>query len=289
MGDIDFAQIRKDVAGFRGRFGWRPESSSDIYAEGEMSLTYTSDGSDEPEQIAAEIQGEHIAVPIARMLNAVPLLLAEVERLRQRLAEANRRLAEARQEIADVRGMLDAHGHDGIFEAAAKLRAEVAQLRGACEPSKRPSFMELLAWRGVIDPCVRCGGAGQIQYGRSCTWRGGMAVSGDYRDVCDLCWGTGDRWRHGVDLRQLRDEESARIAAAALTAVAAAAGVTLHPAGARAFAAKVRELVQPTGRKRPAIEGDLAALMLSIARLIESAASAPQSASPAALRPSERT
>lgn len=224
------AQLEKDVAGFHGTFACEP-SNRDNYAEGEMALTYTGEGEDVPVEIANEIQGEHIAAPLVRLLNAVPALVEE-----------------------------------------ASIKAK-------------------LAWRGVIDPCVRCGGAGQLMYGGSATWRRGGLKAGHQptRDVCDLCWGTGDRWRIGVDLRRMRDEEDARIAAAAMDAVATHAGVTdWNTARSLLLVRTLRDLVEPAGRKRAAIEGSAGSIVLSIAALIERSANAPTPANPPGIRPSER-
>lgn len=68
-----------------------------------------------------------------------------------------------------------------------------------------------LRWRGVDDPCLKCEGRGVRWYGSTSTWRGGMGAAMITWDVCDVCWGSGDRYRHGCDLRQLRDEESKRV------------------------------------------------------------------------------
>ncbi|HET9893135.1 MAG TPA: hypothetical protein VFQ42_21845 [Mycobacterium sp.] len=83
----------------------------------------------------------------------------------------------------------------------------------------------LLEWRGVEDPCTTCGGSGRRGYSNSSTWRGGAGAAAITYDCCDTCWGTGDRYRHGIDLRKLRNEESTRIAKAALTAVTDSVGV----------------------------------------------------------------
>lgn len=82
----------------------------------------------------------------------------------------------------------------------------------------------LLRWRGVDDPCLKCDGSGVRGYSNGSTWRGGAGAASITEDVCDTCWGTGDRFRTGVDLRRLRDEESARIAKAATTAVSDSVG-----------------------------------------------------------------
>lgn len=86
---------------------------------------------------------------------------------------------------------------------------------------------DLLHRRGVEDPCERCAGAGCYVYSSSATWRGGMGAASPQRDVCDVCWGTGDRYRTGVDLRRLRSEEAVRVANAAASLLANACGAQL--------------------------------------------------------------
>lgn len=87
-----------------------------------------------------------------------------------------------------------------------------------------------LDWRGVEEPCRTCDGAGKRTYGSTATWRGGMGGAAMTVDVCDTCWGTGDRWRIGADLRRLRSEEQSRIAAAAVDLLAQSAGANLQTA-----------------------------------------------------------
>lgn len=82
-----------------------------------------------------------------------------------------------------------------------------------------------LRWRHVEDPCETCDGAGVQRYGNSSTWRSGMGAAATTVDVCDTCWGTGDRWRRGIDLRAFRGEEAGRVAKAAVTALADSVGV----------------------------------------------------------------
>lgn len=181
------AQLERDAAEFPGAFVVE-ESSRDNYAEGEMTLTYTGEGEDVPVTVATEIQGAHIAEPLARMLNAVTALVAaakerdqlrvELEKMRQPIAPSvsedaerlvsglmaqsrrtptvretlarqapvmaklaeieklERERDELRRAVSDIRGALDAHGHDGTFEAAAKLRDEAVRLRATIERIK---------------------------------------------------------------------------------------------------------------------------------------------------------
>ncbi len=66
-------------------------------------------------------------------------------------------------------------------------------------------YVRALEWRGVETPCVRCHGSGTIAYGSTSTWRGGVGGQAITTDVCNLCWGTGDSHRRGVDLRRVRE------------------------------------------------------------------------------------
>lgn len=89
---------------------------------------------------------------------------------------------------------------------------------------------ELLAYvqrmRGVEDPCDDCAGLGVKSYGSCATWRGGASGQMITIDVCDRCWGSGDVYRPGADLRRLRDEEAQRVAAAAVDLLARSAGMS---------------------------------------------------------------
>lgn len=63
-----------------------------------------------------------------------------------------------------------------------------------------------LEWRG-IEPdaaCQECGGAGIKAYGSTATWRGGIGGQAITNDVCDKCWGSGDRYRPWPSHRLLR-------------------------------------------------------------------------------------
>lgn len=84
-----------------------------------------------------------------------------------------------------------------------------------------------LRWRDVTDPCGTCNGSGRRCYPNTSTWRRSMGGASTTTDVCDVCWGTGDRFRTGVDLRRLRDEEDKRVAEAAVDAIAQSCGATL--------------------------------------------------------------
>lgn len=84
-----------------------------------------------------------------------------------------------------------------------------------------------LLWRGVRTPCPACGGAGCRIYPNTATWRGGMGGSLLTRDVCDLCWGSGDATIPWTDLRKLTAEEERRVSARAVGLLAEMAGAKL--------------------------------------------------------------
>jgi hypothetical protein len=68
---------------------------------------------------------------------------------------------------------------------------------------------EILTLRGVEDPCPGCYGLGCCAYPNTATWLKGVGGQTITIDVCDKCWGTGDKNRTGADLRKLRDEMNA--------------------------------------------------------------------------------
>lgn len=116
---------------------------------------------------------------------------------------------------------------------------------------------KLLAWRGIEldDACTKCSGSGKRSYGSTATWRGGMGGCMITSDVCDVCWGSGDRYHPGANLRQLRSEESARIAKAALTAVTDSVGAyterpVLRTKGGGAIGEVLLELDKLLDRRR---------------------------------------
>lgn len=62
----------------------------------------------------------------------------------------------------------------------------------------------VLEMRGVEYPCTKCHGIGVRTYGDTATWGGGGGGQIITNGVCDVCWGTGDEYRHGANLRQFR-------------------------------------------------------------------------------------
>ena len=105
-----------------------------------------------------------------------------------------------------------------------------------------------LLWRGVDDPCLKCGGAGNKAYSSTATWRGGIGGQSITTDICDACWGTGDRYRIGCDLRRLRAEEEKRVAERAVDLLAQSCGATFKTSRAEVF--QIVEALDKFARKR---------------------------------------
>ena len=86
----------------------------------------------------------------------------------------------------------------------------------------------MLHARGIETPCSYCRGFGTMTYGSTATWHGGMGGASMTKDVCYNCWGSGDENDHWTDLRKLRNEENARVAAKALVLLEQRCGVWLR-------------------------------------------------------------
>lgn len=57
-------------------------------------------------------------------------------------------------------------------------------------------FAEFLEMRGIErreDACPECVGVGVKSYSSTATWRGGIGGQAFTMDVCDKCWGSGNR------------------------------------------------------------------------------------------------
>ncbi len=72
------------------------------------------------------------------------------------------------------------------------------------EPAYTLSYF--LRRRGVNDPCDRCKGLGSYNYSSGGTWRGGMGTCAFTHDICSECWGSGDKYRIGTDIRKLEEQ-----------------------------------------------------------------------------------
>ena len=113
------------------------------------------------------------------------------------------------------------------------------------------AFDRVLRSRGVRDACEVCHGLGTRLYGSGSTWRGGMGTASMEYDVCDVCWGSGDKFRHGEDLRKMRDEEADRVAKLAREYLFKdLADLNVLAPGIEEFCVEVDKLNNPRARKQ---------------------------------------
>ena len=68
-------------------------------------------------------------------------------------------------------------------------------------------FLEFLQWRNIEIPCPSCSGSGVITYGSTSTYMGGIGGQMMTTDVCNKCWGTGDKNKIGVNLKRYSMQE----------------------------------------------------------------------------------
>ena len=61
----------------------------------------------------------------------------------------------------------------------------------------------LLEMRGIEpgNACTKCSGIGKRTYANTTTWRGGIGGQAMTVDVCDKCWGSGDKTHTWLNLR----------------------------------------------------------------------------------------
>ena len=98
-----------------------------------------------------------------------------------------------------------------LQHCADELDAALRDSGGTSEPHWSERVQDYLRdARGVDDPCLTCGGLGVQTYANTSTWRRGGGGSAMRVDVCDTCWGTGDKYRIGANLRELFDKLAAR-------------------------------------------------------------------------------
>lgn len=54
--------------------------------------------------------------------------------------------------------------------------------------------------------CPKCSGRGNVVYGSTATWHGGMGGASMTTAVCDQCWGSGRTDHKGLDLRRVTSQ-----------------------------------------------------------------------------------
>lgn len=74
-------------------------------------------------------------------------------------------------------------------------------------PSRSELMLEFLLERAgaasADELCPGCGGMGSRAYGSTSTWHGGIGGQQITSDVCDKCWGSGNKNRPWVSHRLL--------------------------------------------------------------------------------------
>ena len=68
------------------------------------------------------------------------------------------------------------------------------------------SIKTMLRWRGIEkieDACTSCDGSGVKTYANTTTWRGGIGGQALTSDICDTCWGSGNKNRSWANMREL--------------------------------------------------------------------------------------
>jgi len=70
------------------------------------------------------------------------------------------------------------------------------------------NLRDIMLHRGIDyeeDVCTKCSGWGVKAYGQTCTWHGGVGGNVITSDVCDECWGSGNKNRKWTNLRVLKN------------------------------------------------------------------------------------
>lgn len=169
------------------------------------------------------------------------------------------------------------HGeYDPYCEACDGRRAPL--MPPAPEPDRAAALAWAQHWRGIeaTDACPACAGAGTHWYSSTATWRGGMGGQAFTRDVCDQCWGSGDRTRPWLNLRTLRDDQQREVAKLAVDALARACGAQFSVVGpqVRALIVALDELADAAERARkprPGRDTFFVSIVRSLKKLIEQA------------------
>ena len=95
---------------------------------------------------------------------------------------------------------------DHLHAVLAEKDAELAKEREAHGIEMRDRYIRWLCDRAGAsnqdELCPQCGGDGQKAYASTALWGGGIGGQAITPGTCDSCWGTGNKYRHGPDLRK---------------------------------------------------------------------------------------
>lgn len=71
-------------------------------------------------------------------------------------------------------------------------------------PITNENFWQVVCeYRGVQDPCPKCDGLGVQVYANTAGWSGGIGGQTPTSGVCSSCWGSGDKNKPWLNLRDL--------------------------------------------------------------------------------------
>lgn len=152
------------------------------------------------------------------------------EELRASNASLSRDLAEARGQLCRAKEAIGksmpnvSYGMkpksdvvwSGNWIVSASLMKEIdAAVSSPCTHAERVKELEkgfreqFLSYRNIEEPCEKCGGTGVRTYPSTATWSGGCGGQTLTSDVCDICWGSGDTYRKGANLRDMKSRLAA--------------------------------------------------------------------------------
>lgn len=86
------------------------------------------------------------------------------------------------------------------------VHAWIAMVQGGSVGQAMTELMERLLELREIAPsnaCTACHGVGKRTYSNTTTWRGGIGGQAMTTDVCDRCWGSGDKTHTWLNLRAI--------------------------------------------------------------------------------------
>jgi hypothetical protein len=87
-----------------------------------------------------------------------------------------------------------------------KKDKNISDLIHSAKDKYEAMYWDFVYQRGVDIPCEQCNGLGTKVYSSTATWQGGIGGAAMTTDVCDKCWGSGDKYRHWVNLRKLENK-----------------------------------------------------------------------------------
>lgn len=98
------------------------------------------------------------------------------------------------------------------------------------------------------NPCPACNGKGYRHYSNTSTWRGGIGGQAITADICDICWGSGDKTQPFTDQRQQEEYFKRKIKEATIEDWIKQAGCDIK--SVREILPEIIEAIEKLTRKR---------------------------------------